>query len=235
VKLSACMGIQAPPRAAETARWHVERGFSTLKAKGGRNPRHDVEMVKAMREAVGDELEIRLDPNQAYSPEVALQLARQLEPYRLQYFEQPTRQDLLEEHADIRRNTRMRIALNESVSGPASVLRIIEKGAADVVMPDFPQAGGILEVKKVAAVAEAAGLTAVMHCGHDMGVKTAAMVHVAASTPAFGLANDSTYYALQEDITVDPLVIVSGAIEVPEKPGLGVEVDREKLKRYQAE
>ncbi len=71
-----------------------------------------------------------------------------------------------------------------------------------------------------------------MHCGHDLGPKTAAMVHVAAACEAYSLANDSTYYGLVEDITVRPLVIEKGRIRVPETPGLGVEGDPEKIRKY---
>ena len=68
-----------------------------------------------------------------------------------------------------------------------------------------------------------------MHCGHDLGPKTAAMVHVAAACPAYSLANDSTHYGLASDVTLEPLAIVRGRIAVPDRPGLGVEGDPEKL------
>jgi glucarate dehydratase len=71
-----------------------------------------------------------------------------------------------------------------------------------------------------------------MHCGHDLGLKTAVMLHVAASCPAYSLANDSTYDGLEDDIITEPFQIVRGNLPVPTKPGLGVVVDPQKLKRY---
>ena len=71
-----------------------------------------------------------------------------------------------------------------------------------------------------------------MHCGHDLGPKTAAMVHVAASQPAYSLANDSTYYGLVDDVLSDPLPILNGRISVPTVPGLGADCDTAKLERF---
>jgi len=80
VELAACMGIQGYDRAGEIAMWCVEQGFSTLKTKAGKSPESDLEMVRGVRDAVGDRLKLRIDPNRAYSADVAAELARQLEP-----------------------------------------------------------------------------------------------------------------------------------------------------------
>ena len=71
------------------------------------------------------------------------------------------------------------------------------------------------------------------HCAHDLGLKTAAMLHVVASTPNFPLANDCTYYGLEDDVLADPFVIHGGKLPVPEAPGLGIEVSLDKVRRYQ--
>jgi L-alanine-DL-glutamate epimerase-like enolase superfamily enzyme len=112
------------------------------------------------------------------------------------------------------------------------VLQILQLGAADVLLPDTYQSGGMLAVKKEAALCESAGVPCVFHCAHDLGLKTAAMLHVVASTPAFTLANDCTYYGLEDDILTTPHVIESGRMRVPEGPGLGVAVDEAKLAKY---
>ena len=82
---------------------------------------------------------------------------------------------------------------------------------------------------------EAAGLPCIMHCGHDLGPKTAAMLHVAGSCPAYSLANDCSYYGLEDDVIVEPFDIVGGTIAIPEKPGLGIEVDSDKLQKYRVD
>lgn len=232
VELAACMGIQSYERAGELAAYYVEQGFSTLKTKAGADMEEDLAMVRGVRDAVGDRIKLRIDPNRAYSPQQAAELARRLEEYNLEYLEQPIMAEPLADAAWLRRQSRTPIALNESVTDPASVWRILREDAAAFILPDTPQAGGIGPCVKIGGVCEAAGVPCIMHCGHDLGPKTAAMVHVAAACPAYNLANDSTYYGLVEDVCLEPLPIVRGKIAVPNKPGLGVECDPEKLRRY---
>lgn len=232
VSLAACMGIQTYERAGEIATQYVEQGYSTLKTKAGADMQEDLEMVRGIRDAVGDKLKLRIDPNTAYSREEAAELARQLEPYDLEYFEQPIKAEPLTDATWLRQQTTTPIALNESVIGPASVIDIIKADAAAFVLPDTHIACGILPCAIIGRICEAAGIACIMHCGHDLGPKTAAMVHVAAAGPAYSLANDSTYYGLEDDFIVEPLEIRNGMIAVPDKPGLGIEGDPEKIERY---
>ncbi len=235
VELAACMGIRPYAEAKAIARQYLEDGFSTLKTKAGRDAQEDLEMVRGIRDGVGDRLKLRIDPNMGYAPAVAFPLARDLERYHLEYFEQPMPQSLIGEAALLRRHTKTPIALNESVTTPEVALQILQLRAADVLLPDTYQGGGILAVKKVAALAEAAGVPCVFHCAHDLGLKTAAMLHVVASTPGFTLANDCTYYGLVDDI-ISPLHrIERGHMPVPEGPGLGVQVDEAQVRKYRTD
>jgi L-alanine-DL-glutamate epimerase-like enolase superfamily enzyme len=232
VELAACMGIRPYDEAKAIARQYVEMGFSTLKTKAGRDPDEDLRMVRGIRDGVGDRLKLRIDPNQGYAPPVAFALARDLEPYGLEYFEQPMPLSCIGEAARLRHVTRTPIALNESVTTPEVVLQILQLHAADVLLPDTYQCAGILGVKKVAALAEAAKVPCVFHCAHDLGLKTAAMLHVVASTPGFTLANDCTYYGLEDDYVTPLHTIERGFMKVPEGPGLGVVVDEQKIAKY---
>lgn len=233
IELAACMGIRPPQEAAEIARLYVEQGFTTLKTKAGRAAEEDLAMVRAIRDSVGDKLRLRIDPNTGYSPEVCLQLAKDLEPYDLEYFEQPMPETCLEDSARIRRLTTTPLALNESVTTLPKVLRILELKAADYLLPDTYQCGGLWACRLVAEVAAAAGVPCIVHCAHDLGPKTAAMLHLAASTPNFPLANDCTYYGLVDDVLAEPFRIERGRLPVPEGPGLGIEVDLEKVRRFE--
>ena len=129
----------------------------------------------------------------------------------------------------------MPIALNESVVGPASVLEILKADAAAFILPDTHIAGGILPCLTIGRICEAANIPCIMHCGHDLGPKTAAMLHVAASCHAYSLANDTTYYGLEDDILTERFKIDRGTIAVTQQPGLGIEVDPERLQRYKLE
>ena len=232
IELAACMGIRPYEEAKAIARQYVEQGYTTLKTKAGRRAEEDLEMVRGIRDGAGDRLKLRIDPNMGYAPEVAFPLARDLEKYKLEYFEQPMPAGLIADHARLRRYSTTPIGLNESVTTPEIVLQILQLHAADVLLPDTYQSGGLLPLKKIAALAEAAGVPCVFHCAHDLGLKTAAMLHVVASGPGFTLANDCTYYGLEDDIITPPHRIERGYMAVPEGPGLGVMVDEKKLAKY---
>jgi len=235
VELAACMGIQSYHRAGEIAAHYVEQGYRTLKTKAGSDPDEDVDMVRGVRDAVGDKLKLRIDPNRAYTPQQAAELARRLEPFHLEYLEQPIPADPLSDAVWLREQTSVPIALNESVRGPESVSEILRLGAASHILPDTHIAGGIWRCVKIGHVCNAAGVPCIMHCGHDLGPKTAAMVHIAAACPAYSLANDCTYDGLEDDILVDCVPIVGGRISVPDQPGLGIEGDPQKLEKYAVE
>lgn len=233
IELAACMGIRPPDEAAAIAGLYVEQGYTTLKTKAGRDPEEDLAMVRAIRNAVGRRLRLRIDPNTGYSPEVCLQLARDLEAYDLEYLEQPMGETLIEDSARIRAMTRTPLALNESVTTMAAVLEILALKAADYLLPDTYQCGGLWAVKLIAEVAEAARVPCIVHCAHDLGPKTAAMLHLAASTANFPLANDCTYYGLEDDVLTEPFQIHGGRMAVPEAPGLGIDVSIAKVRQYQ--
>ncbi|MFP6769179.1 MAG: mandelate racemase/muconate lactonizing enzyme family protein, partial [Planctomycetaceae bacterium] len=235
VELAACMGIQAYDRAGEIASYYVEQGYTTLKTKAGSDMQEDLEMVRGVRDAVGANLKLRIDPNRAYSLEEATELGRRLEEYELEYLEQPIPAEPLAEAARLRAATKTPIALNESVVDPASAWKILEAGAAEFLLPDTHIAGGIWPCIEIGHLAHAADVPCIMHCGHDLGPKTAAMLHVAGSCPAYTLANDSTYFGLEDDVTLVPFEIKNGRIAVPTVPGLGCDVDSEKLVRYRVE
>jgi L-Ala-D/L-Glu epimerase len=232
VEVAACMGIQSYERAGKLARHYVEQGFSTLKTKAGSDMREDLEMVRGIRDAVGDRLKLRIDPNGGYTREESAELARRLEEFDLEYLEQPLPAEPLEDAVWLRGQSKTPLALNESVTDPASVREILDLGAADFILPDTHIAGGILPCVEIGWICQSAGVPCIMHCGHDLGPKTAAMIHVAAALPSYSLANDTTYYGLESDILQVPLELKQGRFTVPAGPGLGIEVDRDLLARY---
>jgi len=235
VEVAACMGIASYDRAREMAAWYVEQGFTALKTKAGADMQEDLDMVRGIRDAVGNRLRLRIDPNCAYSREQSAELGRRLEEYELEYLEQPLPVAPLSDAAWLRSQTRAPIALNESVTDPASVIRIIQAGAAAFILPDTHIAGGLQPCIDIGRICAAAGIPCIMHCGHDLGPKTAAMVHVAASGSAYSMPNDSTYYGLEDDVITERIEIVNGRIRVPDRPGLGIEVDRDRLERYRVD
>ena len=165
-------------------------------------------MVRGIRDAVGDRLELRIDPNTGYSPEVCEQLAKDLEPYRLQYFEQPMPEDLIDDSARIRKRT-------THAAGPERVghdhwqrcARSWRRRRRTSSCPTPISAAGSgrrswwprSRPRRTCRASSTAPTTS--------GPKTAAMLHLAASTPNFPLANDCTYYGLVDDVLTRPFEI----------------------------
>lgn len=211
---------------------YKEAGYDTVKLKGGINIKQDIENVAAVRKAVGEDIEIRLDPNQVWSPGTAVQTLRRLEPYRLQYIEQPMRREDYQQYKILRMRTQTPIAVNESIYTAENMIRIVTEACADVIVADVHNAGGLMGCKKVCAIAEAAGLPLTLHSGAEMGIGLMAMAHMAASTPGFIFACDTHYNYLADDILTEKIPFEDGTITISDKPGYGVEVDEDKLRKY---
>lgn len=232
VEFAAYIFIDSPKKMAAKCKEFVTQGYRTMKLKIGLDPKQDVEIVKTVREAVGPDIEIRVDANQAWSPGTSIRMIQKLKPYDIQFVEQPVRRDDMMGMRRVRMAVDVPIAVNEGVYTPSDTISVIKQEAADVIVTDIHNPGGMLECKKVCSIAEAAGIPVVMHSGAELGVATAAMIHLIASTPNFIFANDTHYHHLTDDILVEPFEFKNGLVRVPEKPGLGVEIDETKLKQY---
>ncbi len=233
VDFCACMGLKKPSDAAATAREYVNRwGFRFIKTKAGSDADEDLQIASAIQRTVGDQVVLRPDANNGYTPEQAEPLLRKLSALGVRYFEDPCSSQYIESLARFRKEIGMEILVNMGVETADTVLPLLANGAVSFLMPDTPAAGGVIRVKKLAAVAEAYGVPCLMHCSHDLGLKTAMITHIAASTPNFSGPNDTCYHGLTDDVLVEPLTFEHGRIRVPLGAGLGVTVDEAKVAKY---
>lgn len=235
VKFGLYLFAGSPEKMAKDAACWVERGIDTIKFKVGIDPKLDIERLKAVREAVGPDVKLIVDPNQAWNPGTAINMINKMEKYDLFYVEQPVKKDDLEGMARIRKSVNVPIGANEAVFTIQDAMAVIRAGAADVIVTDIHLPGGLLECKKIAAVCEAADIPVMIHSGGELGIATAAVLQVVASTPNFVYANDTYYPQLSDDIIKPPFELVDGYMEVPDKPGLGVELDEEKVAKYKSD
>ncbi|WP_192498518.1 mandelate racemase/muconate lactonizing enzyme family protein [Halorussus halophilus] len=237
VEIATCLGILGPEESRRYAKRAVDHGFSTLKTKAGPDWKEDVARIRAMDDEVDGQLEFRLDPNQGWSFEDAVRVATRLEEegILLQYLEQPVRIDTYGTYASLRNRVRTPIAVNEDTYFPQNLRYLLQADAIDVAVVDLVPAGGILRVREQVAMAANAGVSVSHHCGFDLGVKTAAMLHTVASTPGINLPPDSVYYGWNDYVIADPFEVEDGAYPVPDGPGLGVEVDEAKVEQYRVD
>lgn len=207
----------------------VQRGFGTVKVKVGENERWDIDVVRAVREAVGPDVKIRADANGAWTIGTAKRQLRKLEPYDLEYIEQPLPLEDLAGHAHLRQACGTPVALDESAYTLQDVHEIIRNGAADMILLDPHEAGGLLPARKQAALCEAAGLPVTLHSGGELGVSLAAYLHFAVTVPNLSLAIDCQYPNIADDVVTAPFDCARGFLVPPAGPGLGVELDEAKL------
>ncbi len=230
IEISYCFGILGVEETKDKVFQLKEEGYKTIKTKGGGNVNLDIKRTKAIREVAGEELELRIDINQGYDVLEALRYLKEVEEYNLQYIEQPIKTNKIEDLKYLRKRTKTPIAINEDCYIPNNLYKAVKNNAIDVAVVDFEPLGGISELLRIESLAEEVKLPLAHHCGWDMGVKLAAILHLNSALPAFTYAMDSTYFAHEEDVITDKIQIIDGYYLPPEGPGLGVEVDEKKLK-----
>ena len=244
VSIAHSLGLMEIEKAVTEALEAKSEGVKTIKLKGGVDPKRDVELVRQMRAAMGPEMKICVDANQGYpTAKVAVQVTNAMAQDDLFYMEQPV--EGIEAMAEVARRVDTPIMADESAWTPQDVLQIVAQKAADIISIYTTKPGGMFKAKKVAAVAEAAGLLCNVNGSVETGVGNAANLHLAASTAIVALGCvvpvstpkgkgkegiAGIYY--QDDIIKEAFEFSDGDILVPSKPGLGIELDDDKLKHY---
>jgi len=210
-----------------------ECGFTTLKLKGGVFPPEvEIATIKAFYERYGSGYHLRLDPNTSWTKQVAIAAAKQLEPYSLEYMEDFTAP--LEAVADLKRHTWLPTGTNMTVVRFDQIPEAVRLNAIDVILGDPHYWMGIWGFKKLAGICESFELGLSMHSGGELGVSLAAMIHLAASTPQLKYACDAHYHHLLDDVIKGgKMTYQGGYLSVPKGPGLGVELDPERVAKYQ--
>ncbi|MBI2191118.1 MAG: hypothetical protein HYU36_03900 [Planctomycetes bacterium] len=217
---------ETPHKTAKHAEEGARRGFKVHKIKA--RPWDAVDQVKAMTAAAGPDYAIRIDPNCTFEqPSVAIRIARQVEGYRVECLEDPVTQDRVEWNRLIREKTTVPVALHSSQ--PQNVWRHLTAGAID-----YLNVGGSLETLfRAAHLAEAAGVPVWLQIeGHCYDIQAAFNVHVNAVIPNAVLPQDTLPFLREASIVTEPLWPTDGFVKVPEKPGLGVDLDENAAERY---
>ena len=225
-----------PARAAEIAVWAVEQGFRTMKVKVGIEPEQDVARVRAVREAVGPSIRLGIDANGGWAPRVAIQTIRRICDYGIYFAEQPVAPLDLTWMADVRRQVPVPVMADESLYTIQDAMGIARAGAADILSIYVGKGGGLSAGRKVAALAEAAGLTCTVGSNLELGVASAAMIHLAMASSGIGAEEFPCDilgpFFYEADLLAEPLPISAGSAKPFERPGLGVELDEERVAHY---
>ncbi|TCC43257.1 enolase C-terminal domain-like protein [Kribbella sindirgiensis] len=208
-----------------------QHGFSVHKLKGGVfPPDYERECFRALAEAFPGH-RVRFDPNGAFSVEEAIRFARGIEDLDNDYLEDPTWG--LNGMRRVRENTPIPLATNTVVVNFEQLAANVRDPAVDVILLDTTFWGGIRPCIKAAGVCETFQLGVAVHSSGELGIQLATMLHLGAVVPNLSFAADAHYHHLRDDIIAGgKLPYADGAIAVPDAPGLGVELDRDKLAEY---
>ncbi|MCL4834033.1 MAG: mandelate racemase/muconate lactonizing enzyme family protein [Caldilineaceae bacterium] len=210
----------------------VERGFTGIKTGGVTDP---LQRIKRIREAVGPTVDLMADvhgPPWLTVPD-AIRLGKALEEYDLLFYEDPVAPENIENIAKVARAVNLPIAAGERHATIYGVRELIEREIVDVIQPDTGRAGGLLQMKKMAAMAEAHGITFAPHDGSLGPVAEMAAVHLLCTLPNFLILEHLEDDAPQRYEVMQPQpTIVAGAIVVPSAPGLGIDIVEDAIAHY---
>lgn len=225
--------------AEDMADWCVELhetlGVNAMKLKAGvMDPGEEARVLELCRERLGPDFGLRIDPNGVWSVPTAVRIGKRLEPLNIEYFEDPSWG--LNGNAAVREQIRIPVATNMYPNKFDDLAPSIKLGSVDIVLTDIHYWEGPRGVKDLAAICRTFNLGVAMHSGAEFGIELAAMLHTASTIPEMTFAGDAHYHYLTDDIITTGLMpYKNGAIAVPTGPGLGVELDPEKMDKYERE
>ncbi|WP_431280856.1 mandelate racemase/muconate lactonizing enzyme family protein [Humitalea sp. 24SJ18S-53] len=244
VPVTHSIGLLPIEEAATEAAQVAAEGIKTIKIKIGIDAKRDVAIVRAVREAAGPAMNLCVDANEGYAtPGEAIRAIRAMQAYDIIYAEQPVMG--IERIAEVARAVDVPVMADESAWNAHDAIQIAERQAAQIISIYTTKPGGLYRAMEVSAVCRAAGIVCNVNGSVELGVGNLANVHLAASAPAVTLSNvipvstpaefqtgqiGGIYY--RDDLIVEPMRLVDGAVQVPTGPGMGIDIDLAKVERY---
>lgn len=225
------IGIADPEVMAEKALAYKGRGFKAVKVKLGTTQAQDVERIRKIREAVGGDIPLRIDANQGWSFPVAVATLKALEPFGIEYCEQPLAHWDYENMRRVRARTTIPIMADESLFDHHDAFKLACMGACDLFNIKLAKSGGIHTALKINAIAESAGISCMLGCMTETRLGLSAAAHLVSARPNICYADLDGHYFLAEDPIIGGAVWNVGEITLPNEPGHGADVDPAFLER----
>lgn len=220
------IGIDTPDEMARLAEKYVGEGFKILKIKIGINEEEDLEAIWKIREAVGENISLRLDANQGYGKKQAVNVMKKMEKYHVDEIEQPLPYWDFDGMKFVKEHISQELMMDESVHSPKDAFRAAKEGAADIINIKLMKAGGLFPALQINAVAEAAGLKCMIGCMSETRVGIAAGAALAAAKKNIEYADLDSYRMVEEIPGIrGGFIQEGGIIKLSEAPGLGLDID----------
>ncbi len=220
---SITIGIKSVDETLQEAHEYVGRGFSVLKVKGGHSLDEDCERLRRLRETFGDDITIRVDPNQGYSPHEVLTFTERTRDYAIEFLEQPTTAGDVDALRGLPEAVRARIAADESLLSETDALHLLgPPRACGIFNIKLMKCGGVHPARRIAAIAETAKIELMWGCMDESIISIAAALHAALASPATRYLDLDGSLDLARDLVVGGFVLENGMLRTTEQPGLGV-------------
>ena len=235
-----------PKNLVDEAKYYKKIGFKGMKMKiGAIKPESDIERIKEIRKAIGDDIYLMVDANQAYNLYTAKKLLKKLAEFNILWFEEPLHYYDWNSYAELKKISPIAISGGESLRTSSQFKDFLVNQAYDIVQPDVANVGGITEFKRIINMASTMGIQTIPHVW-GTPVMIAASLHIASTIPNTprmdnpqhflqepGMEYDRTDNPLRENITLEtqPFKFDNGYLDVPQKPGLGIEISEEKIEK----
>jgi L-alanine-DL-glutamate epimerase-like enolase superfamily enzyme len=216
--------IKSPLEMARNAEQVVQQGYKYLKVKVGLDARLDVERVREIRRAVGPDIGLTLDANQGWTPQAAIGALRRMEEFDIALIEQPVRSDDYLGLAQVKAAVNIVVEADESAKSLSDIFHLAQTDCVDAISLKTPKLGGLRNVKKGAAICQAANLRCRIGMGGATRLAAVADMHIIASTANIDFACEVGEFTRMESDPTDGVEIEDGVLKVPQVPGLGIYV-----------
>jgi len=207
---------------AEAQRF-LAQGHRAMKMRLGRSPKEDLERVRLLREAIGPDVKLLADVNQGWDEPTAIRVGRELEPFGLYWLEEPLPYEDLEGCSRVAAALTTPVATGETDYGSLAMKRHLELKAADILMPDLQRMGGVTGFLKAATLCEA------FHTPVSSHLFMEASSHLIAAAPNGLILEHMQWW---QELFAEPLPVVDGQVLVPDKPGIGLALNRKAVERF---
>ncbi len=232
---------KSPKEFADKAKAAADAGWTALKWDpfgsaymnlSRQNLRSAIDCIHAVRQAVGDRVDLLIEGHGRFNVPAAIQISHALEDFGVLWFEEPIPPDHLDALAEVRSRSKVAIAAGERLYTPRDFMRLAQLHAADYVQPDISHAGGISGLRKIATIAESEYQA---FCPHNPSgpIANAATLQIAACTPGFFLLETmSSDVSYRREICTENVSLIGGEMTIPTAPGLGIDLNWEKLSEH---
>ena len=239
VRAYAAPSLKKPDEVEKECMDFITQGFTAVKLRVGLGLDQDLELVRRVRETVGSDVELIVDGNMAYTHTQAVKIAAKFDRYNITFFEEPVKARSKEEY--VRENIRLKKKIDIPLSGGECFFtryefgELLSKQAVDIVQPDATAVGGILEAKTIGKMADTWGIDCIPHiaCSSVTAYGLSANLQVICSLPNSPLVEYDPYEtSIRSELVRENIAVENGFVSVPDRPGLGLELDKRAAKKY---